>query len=40
MRAKEPVNTIPQYDAEVAKEIKLPTISSRPTSSVVHTIDE
>ena len=40
MRAKEPLKTIAQYDEMVAKEIKLPTVSDRPTSSVVRTISE
>jgi peptidoglycan/xylan/chitin deacetylase (PgdA/CDA1 family) len=40
MRAKEPVKTLAQYDAEVAKEMKLPTVSSRPTSLVVRTISD
>jgi hypothetical protein len=40
MRAKQTVKTLAQYDEEVAKEIKLPTVSNRPTSSVVRTISE
>jgi peptidoglycan/xylan/chitin deacetylase (PgdA/CDA1 family) len=40
MKAKEPVKTIAQYDEMLAKEIKLPTVSDRPTSSVVRTISE
>jgi peptidoglycan/xylan/chitin deacetylase (PgdA/CDA1 family) len=40
MRAKDPLKTIAQYDEMVAKEIKLPTVSDRPTSSVVRTISE
>jgi peptidoglycan/xylan/chitin deacetylase (PgdA/CDA1 family) len=40
MKAKDPVKTIAQYDEMVAKEIKLPTVSDRPTSSVVRTISE
>jgi hypothetical protein len=40
MRAKEPVQTLAQYDDEVVKEAKLPTVSSRPVSSVVQTISE
>jgi len=40
MKPKEPLQTLPQYDEAVAKEIKLPTVSSRPTSSVVRTIGE
>jgi hypothetical protein len=37
MKAKAPLRTIAQYDAEVVKDAKLPTISSRPVSSVVQT---
>jgi peptidoglycan/xylan/chitin deacetylase (PgdA/CDA1 family) len=40
MKAKDPVKTIAQYDEMVAKEVKLPTVSDRPTSSVVRTISE
>jgi peptidoglycan/xylan/chitin deacetylase (PgdA/CDA1 family) len=40
MRAKAPVQTIAQYDAEILKDAKLPTVSSRPVSSVVQTISE
>lgn len=40
MRAKNPVTTLPAYDEEVRKDVKLPTTSSRPTSSVVRTIKE
>ncbi len=40
MRAKAPVQTLPQYDEEVLKDAKLPTVSSRPVSSVVQTISE
>ena len=35
MRAKAPVQTLPQYDEEVLKDSKLPTVSQRPVSSVV-----
>ncbi|HEV7878500.1 polysaccharide deacetylase family protein [Bradyrhizobium sp.] len=38
MKAKMPLQTIAQYDAEVVKDAKLPTISSRPVSSVVQTV--
>ena len=38
MKAKVPLQTIPQYDAEVTKDARLPTISSRPVSSVVQTV--
>jgi peptidoglycan/xylan/chitin deacetylase (PgdA/CDA1 family) len=40
MRAKAPVQTLPQYDEDLLKEAKLPTVSSRPVSSVVQTISE
>ena len=40
MKPKEPVKTLAQYDEMVAKEVKLPTVSDRPTSSVVRTISE
>jgi peptidoglycan/xylan/chitin deacetylase (PgdA/CDA1 family) len=40
MRAKAPVQTLAQYDEEVLKDAKLPTVSDRPVSSVVQTISE
>jgi peptidoglycan/xylan/chitin deacetylase (PgdA/CDA1 family) len=40
MKGKEPVKTVAQYDEAIAKEVKLPTVSDRPTSSVVRTISE
>ena len=40
MTAKTPVKSLPEYDELVKKEIKLPTVSDRPTSSVVKTISE
>jgi peptidoglycan/xylan/chitin deacetylase (PgdA/CDA1 family) len=40
MIAKAPVQTIAQYDADILKDAKLPTLSSRPVSSVVQTISE
>jgi peptidoglycan/xylan/chitin deacetylase (PgdA/CDA1 family) len=40
MRAKTPVQTLAQYDEEILKDVKLPTVSSRPVSSVVQTISE
>jgi peptidoglycan/xylan/chitin deacetylase (PgdA/CDA1 family) len=39
MRPSTAVTTLPQYDEELAKENRLPTISQRPTSSVVKTVD-
>ena len=38
MKGKDLVATIAQYDEAIAKDMKLPTVSNRPTSSVVHTI--
>ena len=40
MTAKTPVKSLAEYDELVKKEIKLPTVSDRPTSSVVKTISE
>ena len=40
MVAKTPVQTLPQYDEELLKDAKLPTVSTRPVSSVVQTISE
>src|SRR5438132_3888578 len=40
MRAKAPVQVLPQYEEELTKDVKLPTVSSRPVSSVVQTISE
>ena len=37
MKAKAPVQTLAEYDAELVKDAKLPTISSRPVGSVVQT---
>jgi len=38
MQAKATLQTLPAYDEMIAKEVKLPTVSTRPTSSVVRTI--
>src|SRR5579872_412884 len=40
MRAKAPVQTLAQYDEDLQKDVKLPTVSARPVSSVVQTISE
>jgi peptidoglycan/xylan/chitin deacetylase (PgdA/CDA1 family) len=40
MIPKTPVQTIAQYDDELLKSAKLPTMTSRPVSSVVQTISE
>ncbi|ARQ02095.1 peptidoglycan/xylan/chitin deacetylase (PgdA/CDA1 family) [Pseudorhodoplanes sinuspersici] len=39
MRAKDTVKTIAAYDEAIKKEAKLPTVSQRPTASVVRTVD-
>jgi peptidoglycan/xylan/chitin deacetylase (PgdA/CDA1 family) len=39
MKSREPVTSLAQYDEELMKEQKLPTVSQRPTSSVVRTVD-
>lgn len=39
MRAKTAVASLPQYDEELMKETKLPTVSTRPVSSVVKDVD-
>jgi peptidoglycan/xylan/chitin deacetylase (PgdA/CDA1 family) len=39
MRAKEPVKPLAEYDEMVKKEQKLPTVSTRPTSSVIRTVE-
>jgi hypothetical protein len=38
MKAKAPLQTLAQDDAQVVKDAKLPTISSRPVGSVVQTV--
>src|SRR6202158_5214258 len=40
MRAKGAVQSLQQYDDDILKDAKLPTVSSRPVSSVVQTISE
>ncbi|MCA6107347.1 polysaccharide deacetylase family protein [Bradyrhizobium cenepequi] len=40
MRAKFPVQTLPQYDQELIKDAKLPTVTARPVNSVVTTVPE
>jgi peptidoglycan/xylan/chitin deacetylase (PgdA/CDA1 family) len=40
LKAKAPVQTLADYDALVLKDQKLPTVSDRPTASVVRTISE
>lgn len=40
LKAKEQVKTIASYDGLILKDVKLPTVSDRPTSSVVRTMNE
>jgi peptidoglycan/xylan/chitin deacetylase (PgdA/CDA1 family) len=40
MKAKTPVQTIASYDEGIVKDVKLPTVSTRPLNSVVQTISE
>jgi peptidoglycan/xylan/chitin deacetylase (PgdA/CDA1 family) len=40
LKPKEPVQTLAGYDEMIVKELKLPTVSGRPTASVVRTISE
>lgn len=40
LKPKEQVQTVASYDEVILKELKLPTISTRPTASVVRTISE
>jgi peptidoglycan/xylan/chitin deacetylase (PgdA/CDA1 family) len=38
MKAKEQLETLPEYDAMLVKDLKVPTVASRPISSVVQTV--
>jgi peptidoglycan/xylan/chitin deacetylase (PgdA/CDA1 family) len=40
MKAKTPFDTLPEYDAMMVKDQKLPQISSRPVSAVVQTVTD
>ncbi|MCK1681539.1 polysaccharide deacetylase family protein [Bradyrhizobium sp. 147] len=40
MRSKFPASTLPEYDQELLKDVKLPTVSQRPVNSVVTTVSE
>jgi peptidoglycan/xylan/chitin deacetylase (PgdA/CDA1 family) len=39
MKARNMVTSLPQYDEELMKDAKLPTVSQRPTSSVVRDVE-
>jgi peptidoglycan/xylan/chitin deacetylase (PgdA/CDA1 family) len=40
MRAKEQLETLPEYDAMLVKDQKTPAVASRPISSVVQTVSQ
>jgi peptidoglycan-N-acetylglucosamine deacetylase len=40
MKAKAPLQTLPEYDEALVKDMKLPTASTRPVGSVVQTVSE
>ena len=40
MKAKEPLETLPEYDAMLVKDQKVPAVASRPISSVVQTVSQ
>jgi hypothetical protein len=40
MKAKEQLETLPEYDAMLVKDQKVPAVASRPISSVVQTITQ
>jgi peptidoglycan/xylan/chitin deacetylase (PgdA/CDA1 family) len=40
MKAKAQLSTLPEYDEALARELKLPAVSSRPVSSVVQTVSK
>ena len=38
MKAKAPMQTLPEYDEALIKDMKLPVASTRPVSSVIQTV--
>jgi peptidoglycan/xylan/chitin deacetylase (PgdA/CDA1 family) len=40
IKAKTSLQTLPEYDEALAKELKLPTVATRPVSSVVQTVSK
>jgi peptidoglycan/xylan/chitin deacetylase (PgdA/CDA1 family) len=40
MKAKTTLQTLPEYDEALAKDLKLPSVSARPVSSVVQTVSQ
>jgi hypothetical protein len=39
LKAKTQLATLPEYDQMIVKDVKLPTVSNRPTASVVRTVE-
>ena len=40
MKAKAPLETLPEYDALLVKDLKVPAVAARPLSSVVQTVSQ
>jgi peptidoglycan/xylan/chitin deacetylase (PgdA/CDA1 family) len=40
MKAREPLETLPEYDAMLVKDLKVPAVASRPIGSVVQTVQD
>jgi len=40
MKAKAPMQTLPEYDEALVKDMKLPVASGRPVGSVVQTVSQ
>ena len=40
MKAKAPLQTLPEYDEALVKAMKVPVASTRPVGSVVQTVSE
>jgi hypothetical protein len=40
MKAKAPLQTLPEYDEALVKDMKVPVASTRPVGSVVQTVSE
>jgi hypothetical protein len=40
MKPKAPMQTLPEYDEEMMKEMKLPVASTRPVGNVIQTVSQ
>jgi hypothetical protein len=40
MKAKAPMQTLPEYDEALIKDMKMPVASTRPVTSVVQTVSQ